>query len=82
MTPPKRLRTTSEGLTNYMIKSPCNTVGDVGDVKLLNKIENLHHTLHFNLKRNSECDFPRGPARNGALKNTLVSATKRKRNMF
>jgi hypothetical protein len=76
MTPPERLHTTSEGLPKYMIDSLCNTIGDVGhEKKVLTKIENLHHTLHFHLKRNSECDFPRGSARNGALKNTLVSAT-------
>jgi len=83
MTPPERLHTTSEGLTKYMIDSLCNTIGDVGDgKKLLTKIENLHHTLHFDLKRNSERDFPRGSTRNGALKNTLVSATEHCGNMF
>ncbi len=66
-----------------MIDSLCNTIGDVGHAKkLLTEIENLHHTLHFHLKRNSERDFPRGSARNGARKNTLVSATERHGNMF
>ncbi len=83
MTPPERLHTTSEGLTKYMIESLCNTISDVGHgKKLLTKIENLHHTLHFHLKRNSERDFPRGSTRNGALKNTLVSATEGYGNMF
>jgi hypothetical protein len=66
----------------YIIDLLHNTIGDVGKgKKLLNKIENLH-TLHFDLKRNSECDLPRGSARNGALKNTLVSATKCRGKMF
>jgi hypothetical protein len=83
MTPPEQLHTTSEGLTKYIIDLLRNTIGDVGKgKKLLNKIENLHHTLHFDLKRNSERDLPRGSARNGALKNTLVSATKCRGNMF
>ncbi len=83
MTPPERLHTTSEGLTKYMIDSLHNTIKDVGDgKKLLTKIENLQHTLHFDLKRNSERDLPRGSSRNGALKNTLVSATEHRRNMF
>jgi hypothetical protein len=83
MTPPEQLHTTSEGLTKYMIDSLCNTIGDVGDgKKLLTKIENLHHTLHFDLKWNSERDFPWGSARNGALKNTLVSDTEYCGNMF
>jgi hypothetical protein len=83
MTPPEQLHTTSDGLTKYMIDSLCNTIGDVGHgKKVLTKIENLHHTLHFHLKRNSERDFPRGSARNGALKNTLVSVTECHGNMF
>ncbi len=83
MTPLERLHTTSEGLTKYMIDSLRNTIGDLGDgKKLMTKIENLHHTLHFDLKRNSERDIPRGSARNGALKNTLVSTTERRGNMF
>jgi hypothetical protein len=83
MTPPERLHTRSEGLTKYMIDSLCNTIGDVGHgKKLLTKIENLYHTFHFHLKRNSKHNFPRGSARNGALKNTLVSATECHGNMF
>jgi hypothetical protein len=83
MTPPERLHTTSEGLTKYMIDSLCKIIGDVGHgKKVLTKIENLHHTLHFHIKRKSDRDFPRGSARNGALKNTLVSATERRGNMF
>jgi hypothetical protein len=83
VTPSKQLHTTSEGLTKYMIESLCNTIGDVGDgKKLLNKIENIHHTLHFDLKRNSKPDFPRESARNGALKNSLFSTTERRGNMF
>jgi hypothetical protein len=72
MTPPERLHTTSDSSTKYMIDSLCNTIGDVGH----------DHTLHFHLKRNSERDFPRGSARNSALKNTLVSATEHRGNMF
>jgi hypothetical protein len=66
-----------------MIDSLCNTIGDAGNgKKLLNKIENFHCTFHFDIKRNSEHDFPRGSARNGALKNTLVSATECRGNML
>jgi hypothetical protein len=83
MTPPEQLHTTSEGLTKHIIDLLCNTIGDVGKgKKLLNKIENPHHTLHFDLKRNSERDLPRGSARNGALKNTLVIAAEHRGNMF
>jgi hypothetical protein len=66
-----------------MIDSLHNTIDDVGHgKKLLTKIDNLHHTLHLHLKRNSERDFSRGSARNSALKNTLVSTTERHGNMF
>jgi hypothetical protein len=83
MTPPERLHTTSEGLTKHMIDSLQNTIGDLGvGKKLMTKIENLHHTLHFDLKRNIIRDIPRGSARNGVLKNTLVSTTKRRGNSF
>jgi hypothetical protein len=46
------------------------------------RYSHIHHTLHFDLKRNGERDFIRGSARNGALKNTLVSATERCGNML
>ncbi len=83
MTPPEWLHTTSEGLTKYMIDSLCNTIGNMGHgKKVLTKIENLQHTLHFHLKKNSERDFAMGSARNDALKNTLVSATEHHGNMF
>jgi hypothetical protein len=83
MTPPERLHTMSEGLTKHMIDSLRNTIGDVGHgKKVLTKIENLHHNLHFHLNRNREHDLARGPARNGALKNTLVSTTECHGNMF
>jgi hypothetical protein len=66
-----------------MIDSLYNKICDVGHgKKVLTNKENLHHTLHFHLKRNSERDFPWGSAKNGALKNTLVSATERHENMF
>ncbi len=83
MTPPERLHTRSEGLPKYMIDSLRSTIVDVGnEKKVLTKIENLYHTLYFHLKKNSERDFPRGSARNGALKDTLVSATEYCGNMF
>jgi hypothetical protein len=83
MTSPEQLHTTSEDLTKYTIDSLCNTISNVGDgKKLLTKTENLHHTLHFDLKKNSEHDFPRRSARNGALNDTLVSTTEHHGNMF
>ncbi len=61
MTPPERLHTTQEGLMKYMVDSLRMTIGDTGErKKLVSDIENLHHNLHFALKRNSERDLPHG----------------------
>jgi hypothetical protein len=83
MFPPEVLHTLDEGVLMYMIGSLKLTIGDVGQGKILkNDIENLHHTIHHEIKRNSEQDFPRGSSRNGVLANTLVTARERRGNMF
>jgi hypothetical protein len=81
MTPPERLHTTQEGLTKYIMDSLRVTIGDTGDrKKLVSDIDNLHTTLHYDLKRNSERDLPVGSVRNGVLKNSLVTASERRGN--
>ena len=83
MFPPEVLHTLDEGTSMYMIESLKLTIGDIGAGKALkNDIEHLHHTIHHEIKRNSERDFPRGSSRNGVLANTLVTATERRGNMF
>ena len=83
MTPPERLHTTQEGLTKYMMDSLQKTIGDIGErVKLVSDIDNLHNNLHFDLKRNSERDLPRGSVRDSVLKNALVTASERQGNLF
>jgi hypothetical protein len=83
MTPPERLHTTQEGVTKYMMDSLRITIGDTGvRKKMVSDIENLHHNLHFALKRNSERDIPRGSVRNSVLKNILVTASERRGNLF
>ena len=83
MFPPEVLHTLDEGTSMYMIGSLKLTIGDVGQDKILkNDIENLHHTIHHELKRNSEGDFPRGSSKNGVLANTLVTAMEWRRNLF
>ena len=83
MTPPERLHTTQEGLTKYMIDNLRVTIGDTGErKKLVSDIENVHHHLHYDLKRNSERDLPRGSVRNSVLKNSLVTASERRGNLF
>ncbi len=55
MFPPEVLHTLDEGVLTYMLASLKLTIGDVGQGKILkNDIENLHHTIHHELKRNSE----------------------------
>jgi hypothetical protein len=77
------LHTLDEGTLMYMIGSLKLTIGDIGPVNTLkNDIGNLHHTIHHEIKKNSEQDFPRGSSRNGVLANTLVTAMERRGNMF
>jgi hypothetical protein len=83
MFPPEVLHTLDEGTSMYMIGSLKLSIGDIGPGKTLkNDIENLHHTIHHEIKKNSEQDFPTGSSRNGVLANTLVTATERRGNMF
>jgi hypothetical protein len=83
MTPPERLHTTQEGLTKYMMDSLQVTIGDKGErKKLVNDIKNLHNNLHFGLERNSKRDLPHGFVRNSVLKNSLLTASKRRGNIF
>jgi hypothetical protein len=83
MFPPEVLHTLDEGTLMYMIGSLKLTIGDIGPGKTLkNDIENLHHTIHHEMKRNSERDFPRGSSKNGVLVKTLVTAMERRGNMF
>jgi hypothetical protein len=66
-----------------MIDCLRNIIGDSKiEVILLNNIEKAHHMLNHQLRRNSERDIPRGSARNGFLKNTLVNASERCGNLF
>ena len=83
MTLPDWLHTTQKDLTKYMMDSLRVTIGDKGErKKLVSDIENLHHYLHYNLKQNIERDLPRGSIRNSVLKNSLVTASKRRGNLF
>jgi hypothetical protein len=83
MFPPEVLHTLDEGTLMYMIGSLKLTIKDIGPGKTLkNNIENLHYTIHHEIKRNSEHAFPRGSSRNGVLANTLVTAMEWRGNMF
>jgi hypothetical protein len=83
MTPQERLHTTQEGLTKYIMDCLRVTIGDTGErKKLVSDIKNLHHTLHYDLKRNSERNLPVGSVRNGILKNSLVTASERCGDLF
>ncbi len=66
-----------------MINNLRVTIGDTGErKKLVSDIENVHYHLHYDLKRNSERDLPRGSVRNSVLKNSLVTASERRGNLF
>ncbi len=49
---------------------------------MVSDIENLHHNLHFALKRNSERDIPRGSVWNCVLKIFLITASERRGSLF
>ncbi len=66
-----------------MIKNLRVIIGDTGErKKLVSDIENVHTHLHYDLKRNSERDLPHGSVRNSVLKNSLVTASERRGNLF
>jgi hypothetical protein len=53
MFPAEVLHTLDEGILIYMIGSLKLTIGDIGPGKTLkNDIENLHHTIHYKIKKN------------------------------
>jgi len=83
MLPPEKLHTTDEGITEHMISSLSDLIGDDSEgTKVRERIDSVHHIIQKEGKRNSERDFPRSSNRNGFLKNTLVDANERRGNMF
>jgi hypothetical protein len=79
MMPPELLHTTDSGFIMYMFQSLRAQIGGGKDRDLIDK----QHVLISNLiKRQSECDFPRGSMRNGLIDGTTCQSSERKGNLF
>jgi hypothetical protein len=77
--PPEVLHTSGNGLIIYMFESLRDQMGGRKDRDLIDK----QHILISNLiKRQSECDFPRGSMRNGLIDGTKCWSSERKGNLF
>ncbi len=76
---PELLHTSGSGLIMYMFESLREQMGGEKDRDLIDR----QHILISNLiKRQSECDFPRGSMRNGLINGIKCQSSKRKGNLF
>jgi hypothetical protein len=73
MMPPELLHTSGSGLIMYMFESLRDQMGGGKDRDLIDR----QHILISNLiKRQSECDFPRGSKRNGLIDGTKCQSSR------
>ena len=61
MMPPELLHTSGSGLIKYIFESMKMQI-DGGIAR--DEIDKMHVTVNLSIKRQSECDFPRGAMRN------------------
>jgi hypothetical protein len=79
MMPPELLHTSGSGLIMYMFESLKDQMGDRKDRDLIDR----HHILISNLiKRQRECNFPRGSLRNGLIDGTKCQSLEQTGNLF
>ncbi len=64
MMPPELLHTSGSGLIKYIFES---LQLQIGSGKICDDIDKLHVRVYMSVKRQSECDFPRGAMRNGII---------------
>jgi len=67
MMPPKLLHTSGSALIKYMFES---LQWQIGCRKIRDDVDKLHIRVYMFVKRQSECDFPRGAIRNGIIDGT------------
>jgi hypothetical protein len=79
MMPPELFHTSGSGLIKYMFESLCMQIGSGKDH---DDIDKQHVWMYMIIKRQSECDFPRGAMRNGLIEGTKCQAEERKGNLF
>ena len=54
----------------------------IGETKLHDEIDKMHVRVLYDIKRQSDRDFPRGSMRNGIIENTKCPSEERKGNLF
>jgi len=54
----------------------------IGGGKIRDDVDKLHIRVYMFVKRQSECDFPRGAIRNGIIDGTKCQSEERKGNLF
>ncbi len=79
MMPPELFDTSGSGLIMYMFKSLRDQMRDGKDRDL---IDQQHIQISNLIKRQSECDFPRGSMRNGFIDGTKCQSSEQKGNLF
>ncbi len=72
MMPPELLHTSGSKLIMYMFESLRDQMGDEKDRDLIDK---QHIQISSLIKRQSECDFPRGSMRNGLIDGTKCQSS-------
>ena len=78
MMPPKLLHTSGSGIIMYMFESLGQQLGEGMDRDF---IDQLHIEISNFIKRQSECNFPRGSMRNGLIDGTKCQSSERKGNL-
>ena len=79
MMPPELLHTSGSGLIKYMFQS---MQWNIGETKLRDEIDKLHVRIFFDIRRQSDRDFPRGSIRNGIIDDTKCQSEERRGNLF
>jgi len=79
MMPPELLHTSGSGLIKYMFQS---MQFYIGETKLRDDIDKMHIRVLFDVKRQSDRDFPRVSMRNGIIDDTKCESEERKGNLF
>ena len=55
---------------------------NIGETKLRDEIDKLHVRVFFDIRRQSDRDFPRGSIRNGIIDDTKCQSEERRGNLF
>ena len=79
MTPPELLHASGSSVCKYIFES---LGAQIGGGIARDDIDKMHIKVYLNIKRQRECDFPRGAIRNGIIDSTKCQSEERKGNLF